>query len=45
MKLKHQSQSRYIVDGKLILADNFKEALAKYMEVFGSGGIAYAARR
>ena len=45
MKLKHQNQNRYIVDGKLILADNFKAALAKYMETFGSGGIAYAARR
>jgi len=42
MKLKHQSQTRYIVDGKLIMAENFKAALQKYMETWGSGGVAFA---
>ena len=45
MKVKHQKETNYIVDGKRILAKNFKAALAKYMETWGSGGVAYATRR
>ena len=42
MKLKLQSQNRYVIDGKLVLATSFKEALAEYMSVWGSGGVAFA---
>ncbi len=44
MKLKVQSQNRYIIDGKLVLATTFKEALSEYMKVWGSGGVAFAVR-
>ncbi len=45
MKLKIQNENRYIIDGKLVLATTFKEALAEYMATWGSSGVAYAARR
>ena len=44
MKLKNQNQNRYVIDGKLVLATSFKEALAEYMATWGSGGVAFARR-
>ena len=41
MKLKTQDQNRYIIGGSLVLATSFKEALAEYMVIHGSGGVAF----
>ena len=41
MKIKPMSSNRYIIGGILVLATSFKEALAEYMAIHGSGGVAF----
>lgn len=31
MKIKHSSENRYIINGMIVLATNYKDAMAQYL--------------
>lgn len=35
MKIKHTSENRYIINGMLVLAKTYKDAIAEYLSVHG----------
>ena len=46
MKLKQQSDNRYVINGYVTLAKTFKDAIAEYLSVHSGGSVPiFAARR
>jgi hypothetical protein len=45
MKIKHMNENRYLINGMLVLAKTYKEAIAEYISVAGSGAKIQFARK
>ena len=38
MKIKSTGETQYVINNMVIIADNFKAAIAEYISIHGSGG-------
>jgi len=45
MKIKPIGKTRYVINGRLIIADNFKKAIAEYISITTSGAKVMFARK
>ena len=45
LKIKHTSDNRYIINGLLILAKTYKNAIAEYLNIHGSGAKIHFAKK
>ena len=45
MKIKHIDNNRYVINGRVMIARNYKDAIREYVEIFGTGARVFFAKK